>query len=228
MLALAALLAALSVCGLSEGEGVVVSSTCSIVQDGDFYLVYCYAQVHNNSDQVICMNYGTVELHNDEQLLASEEISQLWPYFLSPGEDGYLFDTIAFAPNEDGVVVPNVTGIVYNIDYMTVDTSYGNYGLTTAAHIEQDPSNGALTVVCEVTNNTQMEAYDPVIAFGLYTEGGQLLYTNGRSLQNVGVPVGGTMLIKFPLESVFVNQWTSYGFAPAQAQVIGAFRQDDD
>lgn len=222
------LLIAVSACGLAEGEGVVVKSSCNILQSGDYYLVYCFAQVHNSSEEIICMNWGEIELHNGDQLLSVTDVSQLWPYFLSPGEDGYLFDIVTFAPNEDGPVVPSVTAITYNIDYMTVNAEYSNYELSAVSHIEQDPLDGALSVVCEVTNSTQMDAYNPTVAFGLYTEGGALIYADGMSLQNVGIPSGETMLLRFPLEDVFVEQWSGAGYAPAQAQVIGAFRQDDD
>ena len=85
LLALAAL--ALWPCALADDEGVVVQSSCNIVQSGDYYLVYCYAQVHNQSDQIICLEQGTLELRNGDQLVAEAQVTQLWPYFVGPGED---------------------------------------------------------------------------------------------------------------------------------------------
>jgi len=130
---LAMLLAAMLVlaCGAAaaDEEAVIVRSSCSIMQSGDYYLVYCFAQVHNNSDGVICLDKGTFDLHSGDQLLSTSDVSQLWPYFLAPGEDGYLFDIVAFEPGENGAVVPNVTGIAYNIDYMTMEHNAGNIAL---------------------------------------------------------------------------------------------------
>lgn len=224
LLALVLLVPAL---GAADAEGVVVQSTCNIVQSGDYYLVYCYAQIHNNSNEVICLEQGTFDLHNGEQLLANGEVTQLWPYFLNPGEDGYVFDIISFEPDENGPVVPSVTGISYNIEYMTVNQAYASQDLAVISRIEQDAA-GNMTVICELNNNTAVDAYDPTIAFGLYTDGDMFLYADGVTLQNVGIPAGGTMLLRFDVDDMFVSQWSSYGVAPAEARVSAAFRADED
>ncbi len=233
MWALMLVMLALSAAGgqgraMAENEGVIVQSACNIVQSGEYYLVYCYAQVHNNSDQIICLEQGTFDLVNGEDLLATSEVSQIWPYFLNPGEDGYLFDIVSFEPDEYGnPVVPSVTGISYEIQYMTVDTAYASYGLDTEATLVTDAS-GAMSVVCRVTNNTQVDAYDPTVAFGLYTESGYMLYADGSTVQNVGIPAGGTLLMRFSVEDAFVSQWTSAGMMPTQTRVTASFRNDQD
>ena len=227
LLALAAL--ALAPGALSEGgEGTIVQSSCNIVQSGDYYLVYCFAQVHNGSDQIICLDRGMLELRNGEQFVADEEVTQMWPYFVGPGEDGYLFDVVAFEPNEDGIVVPAVTGLEYYLQYMTVEAQYAGQGLACAPRIERDESDGSLYVVCELQNPTQTPAYDPSVAFALYTEGGAMIYAGGMTLQSVGVPAGGTTLARFAVDDVFVKQWESYGVTPARAQARAIFRNDAD
>lgn len=225
-LAAALLLPALACGALAEGEGTIVQSSCNIVQSGEYYLVYCYAQVHNASDQIICLDRGTFELQNGDQLVASEEISQLWPYFLSPGEDGYLFDIVPFEPNEDGVVVPSITGIQYFPVFMTIEPQYAGVKLPCTARIERE--NGGLAVVCEVQNPTDTAAYDPSIAIGLYTEGGAMIYADGVVLQDVGIPAGGTTLVRFRVDDALVEQWEGYGAAPASAQAQALFRNDAD
>lgn len=229
---LAALLAALMMLAcagaMADDEGAVVRSSCNIVQSGDYYLVYCFAQVHNNSDGVICLDRGTFDLNNGDQVLSTSDVGQLWPYFLSPGEDGYLFDIVAFEPGENGPVMPNVTGIVYDIDYMTMDIAHGSNRLASEARIDTDPVSGAMSVVCEVKNDTEQEAYDPTVAFGLYTAGGDLIYADGRTLQSVGIPAGQTMLVRFYVDNEFVKQWSSYNAMPASAVVNASFRADED
>ena len=213
---------------VAENEGVIVQSTCNIVQSGEYYLVYCYAQVHNSSDQIICLERGTFDLVNGEYLPSTSEVTQLWPYFLNPGEDGYVFDIVFFEPDEYGnPVVPSVTGISYQIEYMTVDNAYASYGLDTSATLETDAS-GAMSVVCRLTNNTQVDAYDPTVSFGLYTQAGYMLYADGQTIQNVGIPAGGTMLVRFGLDDVFISQWSAAGMMPEQVQVTGSFRNDQD
>ena len=221
------LLAALAAVCLADSEGVVVGSSCNIVQSGEYYLVYCYAQVHNNSNEIICLESGTFELHSGEQILASQPVTQLWPYFINPGEDGYVFDVVAFEPGENGAVVPSVTDILYDIQYMTVDTQYASRDLSAVAELERT-QEGGMTVICRITNGTDTDAYDPTIAFGLYAENGGMLYADGTTLQNVGIPAGGTLLMRFPVDEDFVAQWDTYGMSAAEARVSAAFRNDED
>ena len=57
-------LAAMLLCGavgLADSEGVIVQSSCNILQSGEYYLVYTFAQVHNNSDSIICLDQGTLD-----------------------------------------------------------------------------------------------------------------------------------------------------------------------
>lgn len=212
----------------AQDEGVIVQSSCSMVQSGDYVLVYCFAQVHNQSDQIICLNQGSYMLEDGDGPLYSDTVSQMWPYFLKPGEDGFFFDIVPFEPDENGVRFPSITGIQYDVEYMTVEPQYAGYALNCAPRIERDPADGGLYVVCEIGNPTQMDAYAPSVAFGLYAEGGVLLYADGVTLQNVGIPAGGTVLARFYVEDVFVTQWESYGASPAQVRASATFRNDSD
>ncbi len=230
------LLAALCAVGLmgcavrasAQDEGVIVQSSCSIVQSGDYVLVYSYAQVHNQSEQIICLDQGTYALLNGDALLAENDVTQMWPYFLGPGEDGYFFDILPFEPNENGVQYPSITGVQYHVEYMTVQPQYAGYALGCQANITRESQDSGVYIVCELSNPTQMIAYSPTVYFALYTEGGVLLYADGMTLQNVGIPAGGTMFVRFHVDDAFVNQWDSYGASPTQVRAGALFRQDSD
>lgn len=225
---LAALLMVLSAAAVADSEGAIVQSSCSIVQSGNYYLVYCYAQVHNNSDQIICLDEGTFELHNGEQLLASQSVSQIWPYFVNPGEDGYLFDVVAFEPDDNGnPVVPAISNIAYDIRYMTVDPRFGSKPLQASAEIVHSEADG-LQIVCRLLNMSEADAYSPTVAIGLYTDHQYMVYADGVTLQNVGVPAGGMVLVRFAVDDAFAQQWESYGATPTRAQVSASFRRDED
>ena len=216
MLATLALALTLPTCALGDSEGVIVQSSCNIVQSGDYYLAYCFAQVHNNASTVICLDQGTFDLQSGETLLSTSEVSQIWPYFLSPGED------------ENGnPVIPSITGISYNVTYLPVDNAYASYDLSAVSEIEQDVS-GDVSVVCRLTNSTDMDAYNPTVALGLYTDDGTMVYADGTTLQDVGIPAGGTVLVRFDVDDVFVKQWQSYGAMPTQANTNASFRKDED
>ena len=216
---LAALLLALLLpaCALGDSEGVIVQSSCNIVQSGNYYLAYCFAQVHNNASTVICLDRGTFDLQSGETLLSTSEVAQIWPYFLNPGEDGYLFDIVSFEPDENGnPVVPSITGISYNLTYLPVDAAFANYDLSAVSEIVRDAS-GDMSVICRLTNSTEMDAYNPTVAIGLYTDSGAMLYS-----------AGGTVLVRFDVDEAFVTQWQSYGAMPTQVHTNAAFRHDED
>lgn len=227
--ALAALLMLAASCfALADSEGAIVQSSCSVVPSGDYYLVYCYAQIHNNSDQVICLEQGAFELHSGEQLLASQDVTQIWPTMINPGEDGYVFDVVAFGPDENGnPVVPQITGLQYAIQYMAVGREFASLDLATSAELERD-AHGGMTVVCTVTNGTDMDAYNPAITFGLYADGGVMVYADGVTLHNVGIPAGQTLRMRFAVDDEIVAQWDAYGANIAEARAISSFRDGSD
>lgn len=206
MLAALALALTLPTCALGDSEGVIVQSSCNIVQSGDYYLAYCFAQVHNNASTVICLDQGTFDLQSGETLLSTSEVSQIWPYFLSPGEDGYLFDIVSFEPDENGnPVIPSITGISYNVTYLPVDNAYASYDLSAVSEIAQDVS-GDVSVVCRLTNSTDMDAYNPTVALGLYTDDGTMVYADGTTLQDVVSVVSVTEIITGLFHPVFQHQ----------------------
>lgn len=224
----ALLLTALGAAAMADSEGTIVQSSCNIVRSGDYYLVYCYAQVRNDSDAIICLDKGTFEIAGGDQLLYSGEVAQLWPYFIAPGEEGYLFDIASFEPGENGVVAPNVTGIDYNIEYMSIDPSYAGQALHVSAEIGCGAGEDDMHVICEIKNPTRTDAYDATVAFGLYTDGGTMIYADGRTLQGVGVPAGEKVLVRFEVDELFVRQWKSYGAEPGSVRATAMFRDGDD
>ena len=217
MLALAAAAPA-----MAQEEGVVVQSSCSIVQSGDYYLTYCFAQVHNNTDQVLCLEDGMFYLSNGEETIAQEEISKIWPYFLAPGEDGYLFEIVPFE------TMPQITGLDYSLEYLQINPAYAGVKLEADTRVELDEDSGVLSVICELINPTDMEAFDPVLAIGLYTDAGQLVYAEGRNLSDVGLTAQGKVLVRFEVEPDMVAQWISYDALPTQVQVNAMFRTGSD
>ncbi len=120
-----------------------------------------------------------------------------------------------------------ITDISYDIHYMAVDATYASKDLEAISTIETDAAGDAY-VVCRLTNGTDVDAYDPTVAFGLYTDTNKLVYADGTTLKDVGIPAGGTVLVRFDIDSAFISQWKSYNAMPTQAMVSAAFRNDED
>lgn len=214
---------------LADDQGVIVQSSCNILPSGKYTLVYTFAQVHNNSSEIICLDQGTFELHSGEQILSTQKVTRMWPYFLNPGEDGYFFDIVSFEPDENGqTVTPSVTAIDYNVTYMPVASAFASQDLSAVSRLIKNEAEGGLIVLCEITNTTEMDAFDPVVSFGLYTEADQMIYADGMTLTGVGIPAGGTVLTRFAVDEAFVSQWTSYGVEPTQVHVNASFRAESD
>lgn len=213
---------------LADSEGTIVQSSCSVVPSGDYYLVYCYAQVHNNTNQIIGLEQGTFDLYSGDNILATQDVAQIWPGMIGPGEDGYIFDVVAFEPDENGQpVIPQVTNIAFNILYMATDVEFASVPMTASAEIKRD-QYGGITVETTIANETEMTAYNPTVTFGLYTDGGAMVYADGMNLRNVGVPAGESLILRFQIDDEIADQWNSYGANITQVQVNASFRDGTD
>lgn len=206
----------------AQEAGVIVQSSCSIVPSGEYYMVYCFAQVHNNTDQVLTLDEGTFVLSGGDEILAEEEVSRLWPGFVAPGGDGYLFDIVPFDH------LPQITGLQYDIQYLTINPAYAGVPLATQARVELNDQTQALDVICEIANAAGVDAFDPTVVVGLYTDAGQLVYADGRSLQDVGIAQDGKLLVRFHVEPMIVEQWIGYGALPTQVRADAMFRTGSD
>ena len=209
---------------LAQDEGTIVQSSCNIVQSGEYYLVYCFAQVHNNTEETICLDEGNLYVMGGEDAIGSERITRLWPSFLAPGQDGYLFNIVTF---ESGAGMPAVTGLNYDLSYMTVNPAYGGQALDAQAHIEVSDVTGRMAVVCEIDNTTDEDAFGVALAIGLYTDAGQMVYADGLQMNDVGIPAGGRVLVRFDVDEELAKQWSSYDALPTQAHVNVMFRTNE-
>ena len=210
---------------LAQDEGTIVQSSCNIVQSGEYYLVYCFAQVHNNTEETICLDEGNLYVMGGEEAIGSERISRLWPSMLAPGQDGYLFNIVTFEP---GAGIPSVTGLNYDLTYMTLNPAYGGQALDAQARIEVNDITGRMSVVCEVSNPTDEDAFGAMLATGLYTDAGQMVYADGLQLSDIGIPAGGRVLVRLDVDEELAQQWASYDALPTQAHVNVMFSTNED
>ena len=212
---------------LAQDEGTLVQSSCNIVQSGEYALVYCFAQVHNNTDQTICLDEGSLHVMNGEETLASERLTRLWPPFLAPGQDGYVFDIATLASGGEAAM-PTVTNVSYDLTYMTVNTAYGGQALEAQAYMEVSDGTGRLSAVCAITNTTDRDVFGATVAVGLYTDAGQMVFADGLTLGDVGVPSGGTVLVRFDVDEALTQQWRSYNALPTQAYAQAMVTAQED
>ena len=214
--------------GIAAADLNVVQTSCNILVSEEECQIVCCAQVHNDSDTLAGLDHGFFRLVNGEEVVAEEGISRIWAYFLDPGGDGYVFETVRFYPDEEGQLeVPTITGVTFEMVDMFVPVTVQNQMLSTEMHIERMEAGGYV-LVCTLKNDTAETAWNPQVTYGLYTDGGSLLYADGRSLDNMGISGGNQIELRYMVNPQIVAQWISYGVEPAEVRVKGYYRQETD
>ncbi|MBR1709378.1 MAG: hypothetical protein IJ719_11180 [Clostridia bacterium] len=227
---LAVLAAFLMVSFMASAEDTirVVQTACNILVYGDECQVFCCAQVHNDTNRILGIESGTVRLLYEDTVVAEEEVERLWPYFLDPGGDGYLFQLIRFLPDAQGnPVIPAITGVIYDLNTMNVPATMQNQMLESTLEIERT-QNGGYAIVVSAKNAGEETVWDTMITYGLYTSGGSLLYADGESFDQMGISPGSQLEKRFSINSQIVAQWENYGVEPAEFRVFAYYRSDTD
>ena len=135
------------------------------------------------------------------------------------------FNIVTFEP---GAGIPSVTGLNYDLTYMTLNPAYGGQALDAQARIEVNDITGRMSVVCEVSNPTDEDAFGAMLATGLYTDAGQMVYADGLQLSDIGIPAGGRVLVRLDVDEELAQQWASYDALPTQAHVNVMFSTNED
>ncbi|MBQ9010482.1 MAG: hypothetical protein IJ088_14315 [Clostridia bacterium] len=214
--------------GVAAADLNVVQTSCNILVAEEECRIVCCAQVHNDSDRLAGLEHGLLRLTNGGEVIAEESVSRIWPYFLDPGGDGYVFETVTFYPDEDGnLEVPSITGVSFEMNAMDVPVSVENNMLRAEMHIERMETGGYI-MACTLANDEAETAWNPQVTFGLYTDGGSLLYADGQSLDNIGISGGNQLELRFMINPQIVAQWGGYGVEPAEVRVKGYYRQESD
>ena len=55
-----------------------------------------------------------------------------------------------------------------------------------------------------------------------------LTIADGKTLTDVGIPAGGRVLTRFDVDPLLVQQWISYGAAPANVVAVAMVRSGED
>ncbi len=220
----AALAAALLLAGTACADGgMVAQSSCSVLDTEGGHLVTCYAEVVNVSGDVICLEEGTYDLLSGDEVLAAGQVQPIMPYFLAPGERGYLCDA-ALVENE---TMPPITALRYDVEYLTIDGRYAPTALLcTPERMERE--DGGLTVELLLRNETDETAWSPAVSYGLYSGSGALLYADGRTLDGTGIPPGGSLRVRFTVLGALLERWDGFGAPPEEIHASACFGGDED
>ena len=211
---------------MAENELSIVQSSISIVRQEAGWLLSCYAEVRNDSAQVVALEEGHFSLTAQGGPLANGAVGSLMPYFLSPGQIGYLRDTVQIPPLE-GDEQPLVTGLSYALTALPVDSALQSEGLSVRME-RMERENGGLLVELRLQNTTASPIWNPTLAWGLYASGGALLYADGRTLGNIALPGGDETIVRFDVPAAYVDRWDEYGAEPAEVRAMASYGGDED
>ncbi len=181
--------------------------------------VEVYAEVENTGDKPVEFSAGLVELFDaDGNTIDSTDYVYCYPAVLAPGEKGYIY--VSMYP-ENAATAAEVA------DYVLTVTGKGSSGetklLKAMGTYEPGVQDGYWTynyMTAEITNETDAPTYDFYCVYALKDAEGQLLYTNYSSTYSIGIPAGGTVLMRVTLPDDTLAYFDANGLVPASADAI--------
>ena len=55
-----------------------------------------------------------------------------------------------------------------------------------------------------------------------------MVYADGMRLQDIGIPAGGSVMVRFDVEDELAAQWRSYDALPTQVRASAMFSANED
>jgi len=225
----ALLLALMLLCSaaLADAELKVMNTMCHIIPYYDSAVGVYYAEVVNTGDTLICLDdeLSRVELMDSEgNVVLSEEIWNVTPTVLAPGEKGYVVPFHMYLDEVDVSALTNYAIHLYaeEATYFEPPVYLNAAGITAEIRTEPDRwGNDVTALYITFTNMAEDVVYDFNFAVGVYDESGALIYTYESSTYDVGVPAGQSVIVRSEIDNFLTAYWAENGIVPASIGVIG-------
>lgn len=205
---------------LAAGKLTVNQETYVPVNQYSYY-GYVFAEVENTGDKPIEYGNGIFEILNaDGDPMESDDVYNVYPAILAPGEVGYAFS------------------------YESVDAAesledISDYTLTLSGKSTKDEPTARLKTTAEsgmVDNGWGGEEYQVALyltndgsktlsnvggAYGLYDANGTLLYAGEISAYRVAIPANQTLIFYDSISDAFIEKWQKEDTMPKTIKAIG-------
>ena len=203
---------------LADGE-VTISQVNFREIDDIWHTVYGFAKVENTGDEPIYLNNGIMQVFDAEGgEIVSEEYMNAYPLYLEPGKYAYVEMECEL---EEGMAPPATAE-------MTVECEGDDYIKTVYLPVEVQLQLGVVEdwwesnwMTATVQNPTDATLFDITLVMALLDENDNILYmANAFLFEEIGVPAGGSIVLRNDISSSFMDYFAQKGIVPAKIDAI--------
>ncbi len=191
----------------------------------NYYLAYCFAQVHNNASTVICLDRGTFDLQSGETLLSTSGSRRFGRTSSTPARTAICLTSFPSSRMKTAARRSLHHGHFHNLTYLPVDAAFaklrpfGGFGNRSGRlrHSGCDLPPDQFDEMDAITRpwpSAQRYGQRRDALFGRYDAPGR-----GYSGRRHGAESS------FRRGRAFVAQWQSYGAMPTQVHTNASFRR---
>lgn len=217
--------------GETEGEDAsepAAGGKLEIVEENALFI-----QSYSNLQYVyaVVKNYGTADAYVQDCLLkvfdaqgneiAVKEYGDTNAAYLKPGESTVISMN---ADVEEATPASYTLTITQGEDAYYANTRYD--AQTKLALNVEDGWSVRNYLYASVTNNTDDTVYDLEAAFALRDEDGSIIYVDDKTCYDLGIPSGGSVIVRLDIPDEFMEYYEANGIKPAAVDVI-AFTEEE-
>lgn len=224
------LVALIMICGIlpayAAGGIDTTEETWYVVSHSDDYRVYYYAVVTNTSDEPEEINDLLFEIKDSgETSIESTSKFKLYPEILEPGQSGWLVISQDVKDIDSRSVIDH-----YALTITSKKNDDEAVRLLTAGaeYLEEDEDENEDVLRATVTNSGADNVFEITAAVAARDAEGKLLYVASAATKDIGLPAGGSLLIRSEIKSDIVDALEDAGVEVASAEAVAYTVEDLD
>jgi len=215
--------------GAALAEGGLTTTNAMFVLApfyGD-YVGYAYAEVVNNSNEMLTVDYETsaLKLMNAAgEVLYAEDIFFLSPQAIGPGETGFVMAESIYLEADVAEQLTTYSLSVNGVDswYMDPLTYLPEDVLTADLIVGTDAYGDSVTWIYTLVENPNKGLlFDYGCVLGLYDQKGRLIYATEIQTYGVGIPVGQSAMLRMESPDELTAYWADKNITPTSIKVFG-------
>jgi hypothetical protein len=204
---------------LAAGDLTVNMDNMLAYDSYGYATVEVYAEIENTGDRDIEFSSGVVELFDaDGNTVASTDYLYSYPPVLAPGDKGYASAVLYM---EEGIAAADIADYSITVLGKNATTQVIRYESegTYLADVEEQYWTYDY-VVAEIKNETDDPAYNFYCAYVIKDEAGDVLHFTYTSAYDVGIPAGGSILMRLTVPDYVIERFAEQGVSPATVETF--------
>lgn len=212
---------------LAEGGLTTVNAMFVLTPSYSDYVGYAYAEVVNNSSEMLTVDYETSSLklmNAAGEVLHTEEIYFLCPQAIGPGETGYVMVESVYLETDVAEQLVTYSMTINGSDawYMDPLTYLPDDSLTADLVAATDDYGDEITWLYVLMENPNKGLlFDYCCVVGLYDQQNRLIYATEIQTYNVGIPAGQSSMLRAEIPEELTAYWAEKGITPTNVKIFG-------